>query len=143
MLAAPAVAARPAVAEHQAAVLVAAAAERREEQRVLAAVARRAAKTSQPLLNRKSNYCHFMRSLIIASLLVLPLASCTSGPNAQTGTVIGALGGAAAGGIIGNQSGRGLEGAAIGAGVGGLAGNAIGGAQDQRNAEYYNRGYYR
>ncbi|WP_170267117.1 glycine zipper domain-containing protein [Brevifollis gellanilyticus] len=77
-----------------------------------------------------------MMSLIAAA----SLASCATGPNAQTGTVIGALGGAAAGGIIGNQSGRGLEGAAIGAGLGALAGNAIGNSSDQRNY-YYNSGY--
>jgi len=65
--------------------------------------------------------------------------SCSSGPNARTGTVVGALGGAAAGGIIGNQSGRGLEGAAIGAGLGAVGGNMIGGAQDQRNAQYGRR----
>jgi uncharacterized protein YcfJ len=72
--------------------------------------------------------------LLASSSLML---SCTSGPNARTGTVIGALGGAAAGGIIGNQSGRGLEGAAIGAGLGALGGNLIGGAQDDRNSRYY------
>ncbi|HSI64187.1 MAG TPA: glycine zipper domain-containing protein [Candidatus Saccharimonadia bacterium] len=68
--------------------------------------------------------------------------SCSSGPNARTGTVIGALGGGALGGIIGHQSGHGLEGAAIGAGLGALGGNVIGGAQDER---YYGgrRVYYR
>jgi 5'-3' exoribonuclease 2 len=66
--------------------------------------------------------------------------SCSSGPNARTGTVLGALGGAGLGGIIGHQSGRGLEGAAIGAGLGALGGNMIGGAQDERN--YYRRPYY-
>ncbi|WP_395745362.1 glycine zipper domain-containing protein [Prosthecobacter sp.] len=59
--------------------------------------------------------------------------------------MLGALGGAAVGGIIGNQSGRGLEGAAIGAGLGALGGNALGNARDQRN--YYQgqgqQGYYR
>ncbi len=79
----------------------------------------------------------------IAILATFTLTSCTSGPNARTGTVIGALGGAAAGGIIGNQSGRGLEGAAIGAGLGGLGGNMIGGAQDQRNGQYQDRRYDR
>jgi len=82
----------------------------------------------------------------ILSLLgacTLGLASCASGPNAQTGTVLGALGGAAAGGIIGHQSGRGLEGAAIGGGLGALGGNAIGNAQDQRNYEARNRYYDR
>lgn len=79
-----------------------------------------------------------MKTLLLWSLIATaPLVSCTSGPNARTGTVIGALGGAAAGGIIGNQSGRGLEGAAIGAGLGALGGNLVGGAQDDRNARYY------
>jgi 5'-3' exoribonuclease 2 len=72
----------------------------------------------------------------------LGFASCSSGPNARTGTVLGGLGGAAAGGIIGHQSGRGLEGAAIGAGLGALGGNVIGGSQDQRNYER-RRNYYR
>lgn len=85
-----------------------------------------------------------MKSLTLCALLAsLSMVACSSGPNARTGTVIGALGGAAAGGIIGNQSGRGLEGAAIGAGLGALGGNAIGGAQDQRREDQYyrNRGY--
>ena len=47
---------------------------------------------------------------------------------------------AAAGGMIGNQNGRGLEGVAIGAGLGALAGNASGNSQDQRNSQYYNNG---
>ncbi len=75
----------------------------------------------------------------LASLLAiasLSLSSCATGPAAQQGTVIGALGGAAVGGIIGNQSGRGLEGAAIGAGLGALGGNAIGNSRDQRNYGY-------
>lgn len=65
--------------------------------------------------------------------------SCSNSPRARTGTVIGALGGAGVGGIIGSQSGRGLEGAAIGAGLGALGGNLIGGSQDQnrRDDRYY------
>lgn len=80
-----------------------------------------------------------MKTFILNAMAVVSLASCATGPNAQTGSVIGGLGGAAAGGIIGSQSGRGLEGAAIGAGLGALAGNAIGNSQDQRR--YYNSGY--
>ncbi len=80
-----------------------------------------------------------MKYTVLSLLAALSITSCASGPNAQTGTVVGALGGAAAGGIIGHQSGRGLEGAAIGAGLGALGGNAIGNAQDQRNAQYYNQ----
>ena len=53
------------------------------------------------------------------------------------------LAGAAVGGIIGNQSGRGLEGAAIGALLGGLAGSSLGASNDQRfygnNVGYYGR----
>lgn len=91
---------------------------------------------------------HLSKVLVVASML--SLASCAGGPNAQTGTVLGALGGAAVGGIIGHQSGRGLEGAAIGGALGGVGGNMIGNAQDQRNyqrqQQYYGQqqqGYYR
>ena len=71
-----------------------------------------------------------MKNLTLVSLLVfVSLSSCTSGPNARTGTAVGALGGAAAGGLIG----RSLGGAAVGAGIGALGGNVIGGAQDERN----------
>ncbi|HSJ02833.1 MAG: glycine zipper domain-containing protein [Verrucomicrobium sp.] len=79
--------------------------------------------------------------LCAAATASVLMASCASGPNAQTGTVVGGLGGAAVGGIIGHQSGRGLEGAAIGGALGALGGNAIGNAQDQRNYAY-GRGYY-
>lgn len=81
-----------------------------------------------------------MKRLLTVCTLALSLVSCASGPNAQRGTVIGALGGAAAGGIIGSQSGRGLEGAAIGAGLGAVAGNTIGDARDRDNERRY---YYR
>ncbi|TDU73417.1 YmgG-like glycine-zipper protein [Prosthecobacter fusiformis] len=86
-----------------------------------------------------------MKRIFITLIAISSLASCATGPNAQTGTVVGGLGGAALGGIVGNQSGRGLEGAAIGAGLGALAGNAIGNSQDQRNYQrgrYYNNGRY-
>ena len=42
----------------------------------------------------------------------------------------GAAAGALLGGVIGHQSGRGLEGAAIGAAAGGIGGSALGGARD-------------
>jgi uncharacterized protein YcfJ len=58
--------------------------------------------------------------------------SCTNSPNARQGTAIGTVGGAAAGGIIGNQSGRPLEGALIGGALGGVGGNVIGGNQDEK-----------
>jgi len=82
-----------------------------------------------------------MKKNILILLTSLSLVSCATGPNAQTGSVIGALAGAGVGGIIGSQSGRGLEGAAIGAGLGALGGNAIGNSRDQQNARSQ-QGYY-
>jgi hypothetical protein len=70
-------------------------------------------------------------SMILAGFALLT-SSCSSGPNARTGTAVGALGGAAAGGIIGHQSGNAAEGALIGAGVGAVTGNVIGGKKDNR-----------
>ena len=81
-----------------------------------------------------------MKQSILTTLTALTLVSCASGPNAQTGSVLGALGGAAIGGIIGNQSGRGLEGATIGAGLGALGGNALGNSRDQRQQQQYYQG---
>ncbi|MDZ4401771.1 glycine zipper domain-containing protein [Prosthecobacter sp.] len=74
-----------------------------------------------------------MKTLYIAMLLSsVSLVSCTNGPNARQGTVIGALGGAAVGGL----ASRSLGGAAVGAGVGALAGNLIGGSQDRNRRRY-------
>ena len=74
----------------------------------------------------------------VSALAVLALSNCAgpAGPNTQRGAATGALIGAAAGGIIGHQSGRGLEGAAIGAAGGGTAGALYGNARDQ---EQYGR----
>jgi hypothetical protein len=76
------------------------------------------------------------KSLAFLALATVGFAtSCSgpTGPNTQRGAVIGGLGGAAAGAVIGNQSGRAGEGALIGAGVGALGGAAIGNAQDTEN----------
>jgi uncharacterized membrane protein YebE (DUF533 family) len=71
--------------------------------------------------------------LPLAAAMALSLTSCASGPYAKQGAVVGGLGGAAAGGIIGHQSGRGLEGAAIGGALGALGGALFGSAKD----DYY------
>lgn len=79
--------------------------------------------------------------LIISSVfLVFSLSNCAepTGPNTQRGAVVGGLGGAVLGGIIGHQSGRGLEGAAIGGATGAGAGALYGNAQDQ---DQRRRGY--
>jgi outer membrane lipoprotein SlyB len=73
-----------------------------------------------------------MKHTLLSLLAIVSFSSCATGPNAQRGAVIGGLGGAAVGGIIGSQSGRGLEGAAIGGAIGAIGGNAIGNSQDRR-----------
>jgi 5'-3' exoribonuclease 2 len=76
--------------------------------------------------------------LSAASVVFLSNCAAPAGPNTQRGAATGALLGAAAGGIIGHQSGRALEGAAIGAAAGGGAGALYGNARDQ---EQYGRRY--
>ena len=82
-----------------------------------------------------------MKTIILAittAVTALALSNCAApaGPNTQRGARPAALLGAAAGGIIGHQSGRALEGAAIGAAAGGTAGGLYGNARDQ---EQYGR----
>ena len=73
----------------------------------------------------------------LAAVLSLSNCAAPAGPNTQRGVATGALLGAAAGGIIGHQSGRGLEGAAIGAAAGGTAGGLYGNARDQEQYRRY------
>lgn len=78
------------------------------------------------------------RNLTIASMaaITLLLTGCAGNPymtNGQTADATGgALLGAVAGAVIGNQTGAGLAGAAIGAGIGGLAGAGMGNQQPQQ-----------
>lgn len=72
---------------------------------------------------------------ILFTVLALSLLStgCESmGPKTQTGAIAGGLIGVAAGGIIGHQSGHGLEGAAIGGALGALGGGVVGNQMDQQ-----------
>jgi hypothetical protein len=96
-----------------------------------------------PLRNVES--CSRIRTnrIMKKSLTLLALAtaflgtSCQNyGPNANRGAATGALIGAGAGAIIGNQSGNAGEGALIGAAAGGIAGGAYGNAKDQENRGY-------
>ena len=74
---------------------------------------------------------------LVSFAAVLLGTSCQNyGPNANRGAATGALIGAGAGAIIGNQSGRPLEGAAIGAAGGAIVGGAYGNARDQENRGY-------
>ena len=78
----------------------------------------------------------FLTLAALATAISLTNCAAPAGPNTQRGAATGALLGAAAGGIIGHQSGRALEGAAIGAAGGGTAGALYGNARDQ---EQYGR----
>lgn len=74
---------------------------------------------------------HFVMVTAICVLMALLVSGCqTTGQSA----VLGGLLGAAAGGIIGNQSGHALEGALIGAALGGLTGAIIGNERQKRLA---------
>lgn len=82
------------------------------------------------------SFAHLVSSLLGGALLCSTMVSCVgpygyAGPNQNIGGVLGAGAGALAGAVIGNQSGRPLEGAAIGGALGALAGSAVGNAQDQ------------
>jgi len=72
---------------------------------------------------------------VFVSLLIMSVffAGCASmGEKTKGGAVIGGLLGAAAGGIIGHQSGHGLEGAAIGGAAGAIGGGLIGNQMDEK-----------
>lgn len=75
---------------------------------------------------------------LAAAAFAFALSNCAapSGPNTQRGAATGALLGAGAGAIIGNQSGNTAGGALIGAAAGGTAGALYGNARDQ---EQYGR----
>jgi len=69
------------------------------------------------------------------TLLLLTLATlttgCATGSNAEFGTGLGAVAGAVTGAAIGKKSGNSATGALLGAGVGALAGSAVGQAVDE------------
>ena len=81
--------------------------------------------------------------IVVLSFTTVTLAACAGGPmtTREKGAGIGALGGAAAGGIIGSFVGHPGAGAAIGGGAGLAAGALIGDyMQGQEQAEYqYNQ----
>lgn len=69
---------------------------------------------------------------LLATIPAMFLMGCADmGPNTSRGAATGALIGAGAGAIIGNQSGRALEGAAIGGASGAVIGGAYGNARDK------------
>ena len=71
-------------------------------------------------------------------LLVAALAGCANQGSAvktKRGAVAGGALGAVVGGVIGHQSGRGLEGAAIDAGAGAVGGGLLGSAADEQETQ--------
>src|SRR3954468_12510855 len=71
--------------------------------------------------------------IFVAAAVVL--SGCAGMSQKQKGAVIGATTGAAAGAVIGNQTGSTARGAIIGAVVGGTAGAVIGHQMDQKAKE--------
>jgi uncharacterized protein YcfJ len=78
-----------------------------------------------------------MKTIVLSltsAAFTLALSNCAApaGPNTQRGAATGALLGAGAGAIIGNQSGNTAGGAILGAAAGGTAGALIGNSRDQQ-----------
>lgn len=73
--------------------------------------------------------------LSIAAVSSIALSNCAApaGPSTQRGAVAGGLLGAAAGAVVGHQSGNALEGAAVGGALGAGTGAVLGNSQDQKN----------
>lgn len=83
-------------------------------------------------------------SIALVCLVGLPLFSATASAqnNRQRGATLGGLGGAAIGGIIGENNGEAGAGAAIGGLLGAVAGGIMGDAADKDAAVYNQRRYY-
>ena len=87
-------------------------------------------------MNATNGSTGFRRARAVSTVLCLAgLSACASLSNKEKGAIIGATTGAAAGGVIGNQTGSTTRGAIIGAVVGGTAGAIIGHQMDQQAKE--------
>lgn len=71
-----------------------------------------------------------MRKMFCGLVLIIFLFTVSGCTTLEKGAVIGGLGGAGLGAIIGNQSGQALGGAAIGGAAGAVAGAIIGNQMD-------------
>ena len=78
-------------------------------------------------MDRSTRY--FSATALVSLLSLLP-AGCESASHAERGTLLGGLGGAGIGALIGESVGKPGPGAVIGAGVGALTGAAIGNGMD-------------
>ena len=77
----------------------------------------------------------FVSSISILVIAFAMIGCADQSVNTKRGAVGGAAAGAVLGGIIGHQSGRGLEGAAIGAGAGAVGGGVLGSAADEKASQ--------
>lgn len=68
-------------------------------------------------------------SILFVVAIMIVSVGCTT---TQKGGVIGGLGGATIGGIIGHQSDHGVEGAAIGGAIGAVGGMVVGDKMDKK-----------
>ena len=81
--------------------------------------------------------------LLLVAIVAVSVVGCTQQQYDQTGvgtkTTIGALAGAAGGGLLASQLGGGATGIAAGVLLGGLLGGAVGNVLDQNDREYANQ----
>ena len=76
----------------------------------------------------------YWHPVLLAACVVLGTSGCQTDSHATDGAVLGGLGGAGVGALIGHATGHTGAGAAIGAGVGALSGAAIGNGMDEVEA---------
>jgi uncharacterized protein YcfJ len=84
-------------------------------------------------------------ALVLSLLMMLAVIGCSGEPlsTREKGTLIGGVGGAGAGALIGSAVGAPGAGAAIGGVGGAVAGYAIGNhMQNEQNERAYRNGYY-
>jgi outer membrane protein OmpA-like peptidoglycan-associated protein len=77
----------------------------------------------------------FGKGVAVLAIVAMTSSGCSSLNKTESGAAVGAVGGAAAGAIIGHATGNTSRGAIIGAVVGGAAGAYIGHKMDQRAKE--------
>ncbi len=78
--------------------------------------------------------------VFLVSVLLIPVVSVAQ--QTQRGVALGAIGGAIAGGLIGDHNNKAGAGAAIGGALGAVAGGVLGNASDKERAAAQQRYYY-
>ncbi|HBJ38254.1 MAG TPA: hypothetical protein DDZ51_26565 [Planctomycetaceae bacterium] len=94
------------------------------------------------LISCHSNICRFVLAIAILGSAASIGARSVHAQNTSRGAVLGGLGGAVAGALIGDHNGKAGAGAAIGGAIGAVGGAVLGNARDQELSQQRQRQYY-